>query len=142
MGGDSMNWVQTLPTPRLFRVNLDEYQEDIDWVKKALANLGYTVATARLDPYVEVWFFYERDGGFVLALDHELIESLMEYRLNAGHSRHDARVQTRNTAERVEARTNSDESQTSDCHRPSPGWPGWSQLGWLGKDDDDSPECP
>jgi len=64
------------PRPRLFSSNLNHYEEAIEWVRTYLAQKGYVVGTAMLDPYVEVWFFYEHDGALVLILGHDDIERI------------------------------------------------------------------
>lgn len=66
------------PTPRLFQANLNHFEEAIGWVRRYLTERGYRVTKAVLDPYVEVWFFYEWDGTLVLILGHDDIERIAD----------------------------------------------------------------
>lgn len=66
------------PTPALFNITLRHYDDAFAWVRSFLAKRGYYVDRARLDPYVAVWFLYERDGAFITALDHAIIEDIAE----------------------------------------------------------------
>lgn len=66
------------PTPRLFQANLNHFEEAIGWVRRLLLDRGYRVTRAVLDPYVEVWFFYEHDDTLVLLLGHSDIERITE----------------------------------------------------------------
>lgn len=111
-----MGFVQQKTTPRLFNANLTHYADAVAWVKRYASDHGYVITRATLDPYVEMWFFYERDGAFVLALDHDTLEQIQEV-LYAWNRKDHARVQTRHAALRVEARPGRDESEASDRHR-------------------------
>src|SRR3990167_9473877 len=65
------------PTPKLFSANLNHFEDAIGWVRRYLARHGYVVNVARLDPYVEVWFFYE-DDTLVLILGHDDVGRIAE----------------------------------------------------------------
>jgi hypothetical protein len=66
------------PTPQLFNVDLKHYDDAMAWVRTFFAVRGYYIARAVLDPYVEVWFLYERDGAFITALSHDFIDDIAE----------------------------------------------------------------
>ena len=61
----------------MFSVNLNYFEDAIGWVRRYLAQYGYAVSIARLDPYVEVWFFYE-DDTLVLILGNSDVERIAE----------------------------------------------------------------
>ena len=114
---DTMGVTLTKSTPKLFNCSLKYYEDAIEWVKAFLAERGYYVTRATLDPYVEVWFLYERDGTLITALDNAIIEDIMEGFFNAGHSRNDARIQSRDSTQWQQDRPESEKPQTG--HRDS-----------------------
>ena len=83
MSSDSMGVTREKPTPKLFSVSLSHYEDAVGWVRRYLNERGYPVARAVLDPYVEVWFFYDYEGGLVLTLDHSSLDIVMEYLVHA-----------------------------------------------------------
>ena len=76
--------VREKATPKLFSQSLNYFEDAVGWVRRYLNARGYAVAKASLDPYVEVWFFYDYDGGLMLTLDHSSIESIMSYLAHSG----------------------------------------------------------
>jgi hypothetical protein len=71
-------------TSPLFNVPLGAFADEIAWVKQFLAERGYHVEEAVLDPYVERWNFYTAGGVFLIALRHDLIERIMTARMRQG----------------------------------------------------------
>ena len=71
-------------TSSLFNVPLGVFADEIAWVKQFLAERGYHVEEAVLDPYVERWNFYTAGGVFLITLRHDLIERIMIARIPQG----------------------------------------------------------
>jgi hypothetical protein len=67
-------------TSPLFNVPIGTFADEIAWVKQFLAERGYHVEEAVLDPYVERWNFYTAGGVFLISLRHDLIERIMTAR--------------------------------------------------------------
>jgi hypothetical protein len=68
----------------LFSVPLGAFSDEIAWVKQFLAERGYHIEEAVLDPYVERWNFYTAGGVFLITLQHDLIERIMTARIRQG----------------------------------------------------------
>ena len=79
MSHDSMGVTLEKQTPRLFNIPLNYFEDAVGWVRRQMHARGYCVAKAVLDPYVEVWFFYDYENGLVLTLDHSSLEIIAEY---------------------------------------------------------------
>ena len=71
-------------TSPLFNVPLGTFADEIAWVKQFLAERGYHVEEAVLDPYVERWNFYTAGGVFLITLRHDFIERIMTAQIRQG----------------------------------------------------------
>lgn len=85
-------------TSPLFDVPLGAFADGIAWVKQFLAERGYHVEEAVLDPYVERWNFYTAGGVFLTTLRHDLIERIMTARMQG------VRVATEHESDMVDSR--------------------------------------
>jgi hypothetical protein len=71
-------------TSPLFTVPLGTFADEIAWVKQFLAERGYHVEEAVLDPYVERWNFYTAGAVLLITLPHDLIQRIMIARIRQG----------------------------------------------------------
>jgi hypothetical protein len=89
-------------TSPLFNVPLGTFAGEIAWVKQFLAERGYHVEEAVLDPYVERWNFYTAGGVFLITLRHDLIERIkiagIRQRIRAATEHESDVVDSRNDA--------------------------------------------
>lgn len=73
---DKTGVTRTKITPALFHLQMEVYQIACDWYKRQILATGVFVTRAVLDPYLEVWMFYDEDK-FVTAVEHDEMENVL-----------------------------------------------------------------
>lgn len=70
----------------LYNIDIKWWQDAVDYIKKQLADRGYVVNRAELDPHTERWLFYE-DEVLVVAVAPDLVDKVASVLWEREHER-------------------------------------------------------